>query len=1103
MKYYADLHIHSHFSRATSKSSHLFGLAAWAAVKGIQVVGTGDFTHPGWFAHLFECLEPAEPGFFCLKKESGRNYQQFLPPETATPVPPESTRFILSAEVSSIYKRGGKVRKVHNLLYAPDFESVRRINRILATIGNIASDGRPILGLDSRDLLEILLEQAPEGFLVPAHVWTPWFSLFGSKSGFDRIEECFADLSDHIFALETGLSSDPEMNRLVSSLDRFTLISNSDCHSPAKLGREANVFTTDFDYFSLRQALQNPIDTNGKQAFAATIEFYPEEGKYHCDGHRKCGVCLEPAETRNLNGICPQCGKPLTIGVLHRVMELADRHQPLYPSGSPGVHSLIPLQELIAELLGCGPATKKAMHGYARLISTFGSELQLLLDVPVDEITGKGYPLVAEAVERVRSKRVIRKPGYDGAFGVIKVFSEGERAELCGQKNLFGPTVEKQSVKKRTRQAFEPETRRKETLTKAVASKGLNDEQMRAVTSTAARIVVQAGPGTGKTHTLVTRVQRTALHSPLPCTVITFTNKAAGEVRARVQAKPAVDGTKILVATFHGYCLQQLRRTHPQLQVVGPEERAALLEEIFPDETDTGRHELAEVISRTLGQPGCHPIDARVCRYSRLLAERTLIDIDAVVSGTVELLQLGGASATAIRSATGHLFVDEFQDVNQAQYDLIAQLAATSTVFAIGDPDQAIYGFRGSDPQRFQNFIDEFGPEYHQLIVNYRNGATLIKAAEHLIAHNPHPRPQSAMQACNTHTGTLHVQSCNNPDGEASFIADQIELQLGGTSHRGLHRFDHTGADSVSFRDIGVLYRTSRQAEVISAVLTTRGIPFQLVDLDAYYTRGECRYLYYWMLLLAGQATIGHLLFLLGREKGVGKQTLRRVRAILQNSPSTTVLGDDVLSVIINEINSGSTLHGFQALYTEIKAILTDGQSLEALFALLTRYYGLDLQQSEIKRFGQLALTFGDSVTTFATHLQEFSDGVVYDQRAEAVTLSTLHAAKGLEFPVVFIAGVEERLLPLALHSVVVDPLMHGAHLQEERRLLYVGMTRAIVTLYLTWCRRRNHWETNGTTVHSSRFLDELPLSFFSPPPTFRPAPTKGKPFHRQLSLFS
>ena len=509
MKYLADLHIHSHFSRATSKASHLYGLAAWAAVKGIGVVATGDFTHPGWFAHLYDCLEPAESGFFRLKAEPGRDFRDLLPPGMHPAAQPESIRFVLSAEISSIYKRDGKVRKVHNLLYAPDFESVRQVNATLATLGNIASDGRPILGLDSRDLLEILLEKAPEGFLIPAHIWTPWFSLFGSKSGFDCIEECFGDLSEHIFALETGLSSDPEMNRLISDLDRFTLISNSDCHSPAKLGREANLFTTEFDYFSLREALRSPVNTAGHQSFAATIEFYPEEGKYHCDGHRKCNVCLEPLATRKANGLCPSCGKPLTIGVLHRVMELADRSEPVYPAGSPQVHSLIPLQEIVAELLDCGPASKKAVEGYVRLINAFGSEFALLLDTPVEEVSAKGFALLAEAIERVRRKRVIRRAGYDGEFGVITVFSEGERASLCGQGSLFGPVAGtvRQQTKERVR-FNSPGSSRALPVTPKV--KGLNSEQHRVVTSDARLILVQAGPGTGKTHTLVSRVQRMA-----------------------------------------------------------------------------------------------------------------------------------------------------------------------------------------------------------------------------------------------------------------------------------------------------------------------------------------------------------------------------------------------------------------------------------------------------------------------------------------------------------------------------------------------------------------------------------------------------------------
>jgi uncharacterized protein (TIGR00375 family) len=440
MDYIADLHIHSPYSRATSPESTLIGLAGWARVKGIQVIGTGDFTHPGWFSTQKEQLEPAEPGLFKLKNEAAIVSPLVGVIPSGTPV-----RFLLSAEISCIYKRHGVVRKVHNLLYVPDFASAERLNIRLAGIGNITSDGRPILGLDSRDLLEILLELAPEGFLVPAHIWTPWFSLFGSRSGFDRIEDCFDDLTPHIFALETGLSSDPDMNRLISALDRFSLLSNSDCHSPSKLGREANLFSTGLDYFSLRDALRS----SKRDTFRATVEFFPEEGKYHADGHRNCNVCLEPAETRRLGLICPVCGKPLTVGVYHRVMELADREQPLYRDDSPQVFSLIPLPEVLAEIVGTGPASKAVTEQYRHCIARFGSEFNLLLHTSLEEISTESEVL-GEALARMRGGRVIRQPGFDGEYGVIHVFDHGEVAQLAGQHGLFrdGPQLRVRRAKR-------------------------------------------------------------------------------------------------------------------------------------------------------------------------------------------------------------------------------------------------------------------------------------------------------------------------------------------------------------------------------------------------------------------------------------------------------------------------------------------------------------------------------------------------------------------------------------------------------------------------------------------------------------------------------
>ena len=420
MEYCADLHIHSPYSRATSPDSTLAGLAAWARLKGIHVVGTGDFSHPAWFTCLQEYLEPAEPGLFRLV-----NQASVPSPLAVMPAGDHPVRFLLSAEISCIYRRHGKVRKVHNLLYVPDLSSAGRVNRRLASIGNIVSDGRPILGLDSRDLLEILLEEAPDGFLVPAHIWTPWFSLFGSKSGFDSLEECFGDLTPHVFALETGLSSDPAMNRLISALDGLTLISNSDSHSPSKLGREANLLSTGFDFFSLRDAIRR----NSRDVFRGTVEFFPEEGKYHGDGHRSCGVCLDAGESRERHGMCPSCCRQLTIGVQSRVLELADRDKPHFAADAPMVFSLIPLQEVLGELLDAGPATKGIMAAYGRTLGRFGSELTLQLDTPLEEI-GLASPLLAEAVRRIRSGLVFRSPGYDGVYGTVRVFALGELSRL-------------------------------------------------------------------------------------------------------------------------------------------------------------------------------------------------------------------------------------------------------------------------------------------------------------------------------------------------------------------------------------------------------------------------------------------------------------------------------------------------------------------------------------------------------------------------------------------------------------------------------------------------------------------------------------------------
>ncbi len=398
-------------------------LCRWAQLKGISVVGTGDFTHPGWLAELKEKTEPLGNGLFRLKKSL---IAKDVPPSCRADV-----LFMLSSEISSIYSKNGKTRKVHSLILVPDFADAARINMALSRIGNLNSDGRPILGLDAKELLKIVLDISPEALLVPAHVWTPHFSVFGAMSGFDSMEECYEELSPYICAIETGLSSDPPMNWRLSALDGITLISNSDAHSPAKMGREANVFDTEASFEAMKKAIRTG------EGFLGTIEFFPEEGKYHHDGHRSCVVNLSPKETARHNGLCPVCGKKVTVGVMNRVEKLADREVGFKPGNAPLFDSLVPLAEIIAETLERGVGTKAVEGEYQALLQKLGNEFTILMDTPIGDIERAGSVLVAEAISRVRSGRLHITPGYDGEYGKIKIFNGDERRTIKGQATLF------------------------------------------------------------------------------------------------------------------------------------------------------------------------------------------------------------------------------------------------------------------------------------------------------------------------------------------------------------------------------------------------------------------------------------------------------------------------------------------------------------------------------------------------------------------------------------------------------------------------------------------------------------------------------------------
>ncbi|MDD5589685.1 MAG: endonuclease Q family protein [Candidatus Portnoybacteria bacterium] len=439
----ADFHIHSKYSRATSRDMDLEHLEQWAKIKGIKVMGTGDFTHPAWFKEIASKLEPAEPGLFKLKDLYQKMAKKddiawFLPVRK-----PEEVRYILTTELSCIYSKNNRTRKIHLMIFAPNLEFVEKFNANLGWLGNLKSDGRPILGIDAKEVAKIVLNLSSEAAVIPAHIWTPWFSMFGSMSGFDSVQECFEEYSRNIFAVETGLSSDPAMNWRISKIDGITLISNSDSHSPRRIGREANMFEgKELSYRRLMEALRlgARAPQSAPMKMTGTVEFFPEEGKYHYDGHRVCKIVFDPVETKNHKNKCPACGKGLTIGVMNRVEEMADKARPAGFKPEKGVLpylSLIPLEEIIADAFDCGVGTRAVEKEYQTLINRFGNEFNVLMNAPEGELKNAATSQVAEGILRVRQGKVKIEPGYDGEYGKVKIFENGEQKKFSKQSCLF------------------------------------------------------------------------------------------------------------------------------------------------------------------------------------------------------------------------------------------------------------------------------------------------------------------------------------------------------------------------------------------------------------------------------------------------------------------------------------------------------------------------------------------------------------------------------------------------------------------------------------------------------------------------------------------
>ncbi|MCP4131801.1 MAG: UvrD-helicase domain-containing protein [bacterium] len=1078
MKYITDFHIHSHYSMATSKKLIPEYLEYWARLKGINVVGTGDCVHPGWLSELKEKLEPAENGLFRLKQEF-RLPESLALDKQSNPAIPREIFFMLTGEVSSIYKKNDKVRKVHNVTVFPDFESAEKLSNRLDKIGNIRSDGRPILGLDSKILLEMVLESADSAFIIPAHIWTPWFSVLGSKSGFDTIEECYEDLTQYIFAVETGLSSDPAMNWACSFLDRFKLVSNSDAHSPEKLGREANLFDAELSFQGIYSSLK------GDSGFLGTVEFFPQEGKYFFDGHRKCDIIWDPVETIRHQGICPVCGNPVTRGVMYRVAELADRSVLEEAPNRCDFYSITQLPDLLAEINRVKSSkTKKIQHEYHRLISGLGSEFHLLLFADLKEIEQVGGELLAEGIRRLRNGSVIINEGFDGEFGRIKAFSEDELDSFSGN-SLFAmpaaPAKEIPSGEEEKGYSIKFNVAEFQALNRALRlrseSGGTSEiggtseslagnevvssikqdssaessitpddsssdpageqahfpgvypdggftgspEQFLGIEHGAGPCMVIAGPGSGKTRVLTERIAWLINKNniaPENILAVTFSNKAAGEIRDRVNKRVSAPG--LTISTFHAFGLSILQERYAEVgrekdfYIIDDDEKREIISEFVPDKRKINKT-MKAIEAFKQGSDDSEELLTIIERYNNELKMRNAFDLSDLIFLAVELLANDPDLTALYRERFSWILIDEYQDINAIQYRLIRFLAheEDANIFVIGDPDQAIYGFRGSDVRYIDIFKKDF-PLFKEIRLtrSYRCPAPVLKVAGQVLN-------KEKFLAGKPHDLKVNISEMSTGKSEADWIAAQVEKMIGGVRSFSMDSGMSDGAaydENMGFSDFCVLCRSAFMFDLFVEAFNNHGIAYQVIGSEPFYM----------------------------------KEPFASAISILRNTYYKSSLEDISLDAVSADIVD-MIVHG-EPVVNPLKAILAHNGAEEA----------------DLKRMERFAHDFDNDYDEFFRRLVLRQGVDDFDPRAEAVSIMTIHASKGLEFNTVFIPGCEEGIIPFSLFGKPEDK-----EREEEERLFYVGITRTEKNLFLTHAKKRLY---KGRVLENERssFLDRL-----------------------------
>jgi DNA helicase-2/ATP-dependent DNA helicase PcrA len=846
--------------------------------------------------------------------------------------------------------------------------------------------------------------------------------------GFDSLEEAYADLADQIFAVETGLSSDPPMNWRLSMLDRLSLVSNSDAHSPGKIAREANIFDTERSYPAMREALRT------RRHFQGTLEFFPEEGKYHYDGHRKCNARLSPAETRRQKGRCPECGKPVTVGVMHRVEELADREQGEGPARRQPYRSLIPLAEILGEVLDRGAGTKGVSEEYEKLLARFGPELGILLDADLDEIEKAGPPLLAEALRRMRASEVQVAAGYDGEYGVIKLFKEGERARLLSRSGLFRPPGGSGAApEEKAEKPVQAETpaRKKPRSAEAPLFRGaatpparpetfspLNAEQREAIEHGEGPLLIQAGPGAGKTLTLTRRIAHLIRErgvDPRQILAVTFTNQARDEMAERLSALLADPArfSGLTIRTFHSLGLLILREEAaaaglaPAFTVLDEDEREFLVKQAAgraPGDL-AGKISLAK---QNLLQP--EAVDAELkaifAAYQAALAEAAAVDFDDLLALPVRLFRENPQVLLRWRDRFHWILVDEYQDINAAQYQLVKLLApAGANLCGIGDPDQAIYGFRGADPAYFLRFAEDYpGARQIRLRHNYRSTPVIQLASAQMLG--------SEIELCvSGERGgqSISVLAAKSDRAEAEFVVHTIERMVGGTGFFSLDSgrvASHEDGRAYSFSDFAALYRQDSISPPLLEALERSGIPYQKIGPEP--ERDQA----------------GRLLGALKLLAHPGPSPLRRRWG--------QGISDRELERLQKSCREKSV--------PELIELLLDSSEVVTDAEVRAR-----LRQKWLPE----AAAFGRDGRGFLEQQALRAPVDSFDPRADRVTLLTLHASKGLEFSAVFLVGCEDGVIPHRRSQA------HPKEREEERRLFYVGMTRARRRLFLSHAQKR------------------------------------------------